>query len=426
MPAAVLTRTFFENGGRIFAGDQSLLASQVRVLGLASLVTLASAGAISHGSKPLQVDTERLQQGIQAVKNIENTIAQVVAKARAGIEGRLTPPAAPAAVDLSASEEIIEDETAIKSVNRLMASRFVEGAQSDTVFHEFGDFKISHAMVKDIVRAAHDSGFPVSYLFGVAEKESGFDPDAKAPKGSALGLMQFIEQTWFRVVKDHGARFGLEKESSEIELATNKHGKAVYTIRDREERQRVLDLRRDPYLSAVLAATDLKSAKAQIEANLGRRFSDANLYLPHFLGADQAEVAMAALGSKPAAAAHKVFQREASFNPGMFYEKSRGSRRPVSMATFVKRSQDVILKRAEKYADVETLAATPVTAFIESIPPVPVARPGVVHSFTAQLNARIANRMPFVAAFPPSVIVDEPMSVSSAKPEFETVLAMKL
>lgn len=402
MAAGALTRDFFRNGGRIFAGEHSTLANQVRAFGLATAVTIVSAGSLTHGQKPLQIDNALSERTIAAVRDVEAAVARVFSQVHFSPGNPFVPkefaPSIKVPQEVGASDTAglskLSDSGVIAAVVRSRGEMFLEASQAEGVTHQFGDFEISHALMKDIVRAAHDADFPVTYLFGMAEKESGFDPSIKAQRSSAVGLMQFIEQTWLRVVKENGARFGLEKEAGEIQVTNNKRGQPVYTIADRQELRRVLDLRTVPYLSAVMAAVDLKSAKSRIEQSLGERFPDENLYLPHFLGEDRAEAALAAYDEQPQSPAHKLLRREAHANPGMFYDKSKGRRHPVNMATFIKRSQDVILNRAEKYADVETMAASPVSAFlVANTVPVPQLRPDVGRDrFVSFLNARIAGR----------------------------------
>lgn len=429
MSAGAMTRGFFQSGGTIFAGDNSFLANRVRTFGLATVVSLASVNSIAQAPKLPQIDPVVLQHGIAAVDRADQAIAAVI---ETSLQFERTVLHEPPAIKTTivtppssvTSEVLVERE--LKAMVSFRANAVLEQFQSGDIYHKYGDYEISHALLKDIVRAAKDADFPVAYLFGMAEKESSFDPEIKAPRGTAVGLMQFIEQTWLRVVKENGARYGLQKEAEEIQLTSNKRGQPVYTIEDQNELKRVLDLRTVPYLSALFAAADLKSSKARIEQSLGERFNDENLYLPHFLGADRAEVALAAYDEAPNTPAHKLLRREANANPGMFYDRSKGRRYPVSMAMFIKRSQDVILNRAGKYSDVESVSRQPVSDFVTMASiPVPQSRPDEAKErFVDQLSARILQRK---SSFPSEVSLPSGIKNAGGQsiPQLPTLVASK-
>lgn len=56
--------------------------------------------------------------------------------------------------------------------------------------------------------ASAKTGVDFDYLVKQARVESSMNPNAKARTSSATGLYQFIEQTWLRMVKNHGAEHG--------------------------------------------------------------------------------------------------------------------------------------------------------------------------------------------------------------------------
>ena len=64
-------------------------------------------------------------------------------------------------------------------------------------------------VVRGIQTASNKTGVDFKYLLAQAKIESGFNPAAKAATSTARGLYQFIEQTWLKMVKDHGAEYGL-------------------------------------------------------------------------------------------------------------------------------------------------------------------------------------------------------------------------
>lgn len=384
MADAPATTKFFANGAMIFATRQSsALANFAKAAGLAAVVTTVVPSVAGNMSAPAPIlaDIAAIAEINRIVtlkplfgspdldaKNVEVSMTTVASKA-------------PSNSDVS---------TVLDAVTR----HRLDNLNAASVFHQYGDYKIPHNVLKGLVKAAKDADFPADYLFGIVEKESGFDCQAAPPSGSARGCMQVIDQTWLRLVKEYGAKFGLAEEAESIELTRNKRKQPVYKVGDKAEAQRILDLRYDPYYAAALAVTDLKSAKSKIEKNLSARFNDDNLYLPHFMGEDRAEAALTAYEKRPNASASKIFGREARANPGMFYE-GRGRRRvPIDVAGFIKRAQNVILSRSAKYENVEQVAQKNSLDFISTgSVPVPIAKPSVgKETFVAAMKARIASR----------------------------------
>lgn len=215
--------------------------------------------------------------------------------------------------------------------------------------HRFGSFEVPQYVASEIVRAARDTGFPADTLMAIAEKESVFDLNARPPKGSALGLMQFIEQKWFEVVLDYGPEFGLAEEAGRI-VATVRDGKTHYDVSDPQERSRILEMRRDPYLSSALAAKNLIAAKERIEARLDKAMSNDDLYLPHFLGTNGAGSLLVKSEEKPDASARKAFPQAAKFNPGLFRSASG---KTLTVRQLHEKARDVIAVRSGKYRDAQ-------------------------------------------------------------------------
>ena len=140
------------------------------------------------------------------------------------------------------------------------------------------------------MRAARKTDTDPTLLMSIADKESAFAPTVKASTSSATGLFQFIDSTWLRVVRDFGPQHGLDKEAAAIDSSDGPP-----SIADPAARRRILGLRNDPYLSAILAAEMLKHDAARIAARIGRELSDGETYLAHFLGPSDAEKFIAKL-----------------------------------------------------------------------------------------------------------------------------------
>lgn len=133
--------------------------------------------------------------------------------------------------------------------------------------------------------AARVSGAPYGYLRALSGQEGLDDPNAKNPRSSATGLMQFTEGTWLQMLAEHGGEYGLPSELlRQIERKANGSG---YTVRNPVTRAELMDLRRSPYWSALLGGQLYNQSADTLEAVLQRPVSPAEVYAGgHFLGED--------------------------------------------------------------------------------------------------------------------------------------------
>src|SRR5271165_2445531 len=66
-------------------------------------------------------------------------------------------------------------------------------------------------------QASAATGSDFNYLLCTAMRESSLRPQAKSSTSSACGLFQFVEQTWFGLVKQFGAKHGLGSYANAIQ-----------------------------------------------------------------------------------------------------------------------------------------------------------------------------------------------------------------
>jgi len=179
-----------------------------------------------------------------------------------------------------------------------------------------------------IKKASRATGTDFSYLMKTAARESSFNKSAKAETSSAAGLFQFIEGTWLQMVKEAGNKFGLDKYTPHI--FSTRSGK--YYVPNQKLRGEILQLRHNPEVSAMMAGAFTKQNSEFIESQLGRKPSEGELYVAHFLGAKGASDLISLANSNPNARADRHFPKAARANRSIFY--SRG--RPKSLAQVYK------------------------------------------------------------------------------------------
>jgi soluble lytic murein transglycosylase-like protein len=244
------------------------------------------------------------------------------APASAPVELRVAP-AAPVDLDLfvGSSAPKLEAEKGDAETGADQADPALESRAQEIL--RFGAVRIPRPLVEAILRAADATGVDPAYMMALADKESSFMPDIKAPTSSAEGLFQFIERTWLEVVRDFGARHGVQLAASLVETVNGQP-----TVQNEHIRQWVLELRRDPYLSAVMAAEMMKRDKARIERRIGRELERSELYLMHFLGAESAAKLLELVGAKPKQSAPKVFPAAAKANRTLFFAQEQKKKRP--------------------------------------------------------------------------------------------------
>ncbi|MFN3673064.1 MAG: transglycosylase SLT domain-containing protein [Bosea sp. (in: a-proteobacteria)] len=177
-------------------------------------------------------------------------------------------------------------------------------------------------VVSAIREGAQKTGAGFDYLLKTAQRESALEPDAKAKTSSATGLFQFIEQTWLSMVKREGPRQGL---GSYAEAITETESGRL-TVADPAARDKILELRKDPQVAAVMAGALTQQNREQLASALGRQPHAGELYMAHVLGARGASELIRAAGSDPGRAAARDFPEAAAANRSIFYDKSGRAR----------------------------------------------------------------------------------------------------
>jgi hypothetical protein len=176
-----------------------------------------------------------------------------------------------------------------------------------------------------IKQAANSTGTSFQYLLATAKMESDFNPTAGASTSSAHGLYQFIDQTWLATVKDAGGQIGYGQYADAI----TKTSSGDYTVSDPAARQAIMKLRDDPSASSAMAAVLTQNNSFQLTGKIGRRPTDGELYMAHFMGVGGAAKLIANAEDNPQASGARLFPNAASANHSIFYDR-QGRARSVS------------------------------------------------------------------------------------------------
>ncbi len=238
-----------------------------------------------------------------------------------------------------------------------------------------------------IKQAAAVTGASFEYLLSAAKMESNFNPTAAASTSSARGLYQFIDQTWLATVKEAGPSLGFGQYADAI----SKSPSGTYSVSDPATRAEILKLRDDPAVSAAMAGVLTQSNSFKLTAEIGRRPTDAELYMAHFMGVGGAAKLIESAAETPQASAARMFPNAAAANQAIFYDRG-GNPRSVSevYALISTRYQSAVSSRATQSA-----LSTYGTAEAAVQPPAPT----IAAAPATSANAAFLSGFPQAAAF---------------------------
>jgi hypothetical protein len=176
-----------------------------------------------------------------------------------------------------------------------------------------------------IKRAADTTGTSFEYMLATAKMESNFNPKAAATTSSARGLFQFIDQTWLGTVKEAGSQLGYGKYADAITRSPS----GGYSVSDPAARDAIMKLRNDPEAASAMAAVFAQSNSFKLTGKIGRRPTDGELYMAHFMGANGAGKLISNAENNPNASGASLFPNAAAANRPIFYDRA-GRARSVS------------------------------------------------------------------------------------------------
>ncbi|WBQ14466.1 hypothetical protein L2D00_07255 [Hyphomonadaceae bacterium BL14] len=170
-----------------------------------------------------------------------------------------------------------------------------------------------------IADAARETGASFDFLVRTAQRESNFDPQARARTSSAAGLFQFIEQTWLGMVSRHGAKHGY----GELAGAVTRDAQGRFQVSDPAQRDAILNLRFDARAASVMAGELAAENASILRSATGREPTEGELYAAHFLGAQGAARLIAHTADNPAQRADQLFPAAAAANRPIFFDQGR-------------------------------------------------------------------------------------------------------
>ena len=223
-----------------------------------------------------------------------------------------------------------------------------------------------------IKQAASTTGTSFEYLLATAKMESNFNPKAAASTSSARGLYQFIDQTWLGTVKEAGSKLGYGKYADAI----TKSSSGSYTVSDPAARDAIMKLRDDPTAASSMAAVLTQSNSFKLTGKIGRRPTDGELYMAHFMGVGGAAKLIGNAEDHPNASGAQLFPNAAAANRSIFYDRSGRERSVSEVYSVLTQRYSVAANSPATRTAMAAVGDTPTRmAFAAAAPAAPVAAP---------------------------------------------------
>ena len=126
-------------------------------------------------------------------------------------------------------------------------------------------------------------------------------------------------------MKEAGAQLGYGNYADAITRSSS----GTYSVSDPAARAAILKLRDDPAASSAMAGVLTQSNSFRLTGKIGRRPTDGELYMAHFMGVGGAAKLIANAEDNPQASGARLFPNAAAANRSIFYERG-GRARSVS------------------------------------------------------------------------------------------------
>jgi hypothetical protein len=266
-----------------------------------------------------------------------------------------------------------------------------------------------------IKQASGTTGTSFSYLLATAKMESDFNPTASATTSSAKGLFQFIEQTWLGTVKEAGSQFGYGQYADAI----TKSPSGTYSVSDPTAKAQILKLRDDPVAASAMAGVLTQSNSFGLTGQIGRRPTDSELYMAHFMGVGGAAKLINAAESNPSASGAAMFPNAAEANRSIFYDRSGAARSVSQVYSDLSQRYDRAVNAKSTQTAMAAFGSAPVMLASAVAPSTSTA--ASTSTVTVADNASFLAGFPDLRATPASATSTEASKTAPSEPLFRSL-----
>jgi hypothetical protein len=208
----------------------------------------------------------------------------------------------------------------------------------------FQDVASRSGVVQAAKAAARATGCDAGFLAALSWEESRLGKVDRNRRSTAAGPFQFTDIGWLAAVRDHGAQHGLAREASSI--TQGRSGALYVSAKGRHAVGRLMALRENARLAAMMAAETIMATAPALEEAKGRPVDWADLYLGHVLGKTGAVGYIAAMRRHPSMPALVAAGTGGLPNKGLFVTAdgenlNAKAAHDAIQSTLVKRSAEI-------------------------------------------------------------------------------------
>jgi hypothetical protein len=255
-------------------------------------------------------------------------------------------------------------------------------------------------------QASAATGSDFGYLLSTAMRESNLHSGAKSGTSSASGLFQFVEQTWFGLVKQYGAKHGLGSFAGAITQSGDGHFEAD----NANDRHAILALRNDPRIAALMAGEYANATRTSLETALGRNVSNGELYAAHFLGPDAACRLIRMSAAQPQSCAATAFPQAAASNRSVFYHADGSAKSVQEVYAWAQKQPPAQATPVTDPAPATAVQNVSVTAMAQTPTRAATTAPATEDSLAIQLWSAMQSSSSSI--LPPSAVPQAPLAAT--------------
>ena len=172
----------------------------------------------------------------------------------------------------------------------------------------------------------------------------------------------------------HGDKYGFVADyAAQIEYYETRSGYQRPLLRDKATYEHLLELRKNPRISAIMAAETSRANQQKLVYSFNREPTQTDLYLTHFLGTDDAIIFLRSLEQSPGMHAVELFPEAAGSNHGIFHPQTCAPRTVDEVyALFGEKFSTRRYEQADKYSlndSTESLPASQSSAALKEPAP---------------------------------------------------------
>jgi len=203
-------------------------------------------------------------------------------------------------------------------------------------------------------------------------------------------------------VKEAGAQLGYGKYADAI----TKSPSGSYSVSDPAARSAIMKLRDDPHAASSMAAVLTQSNSFRLTGKIGRRPTDGELYMAHFMGVGGAARLISNAEDNPNSSAARLFPNAAAANRSIFFDRS-GRARTVS---------EVYSVLSSRYAGAANSQATRTAMAAVGDTPTRVTFASAAPATQPRDNAPYLSALPEVRSVTPVTMAFAPSATNTSPP----------